>query len=279
MAAVLIDPATGEVNEQEAPVLMAEGETLPETEHIAHSMTDLEADEPIEEPTPVEPELPEKYRGKTVADIAQMHQEAEKALGRQSGEVGELRAAFDEFVQSSVESKQTVQEPEPEVDFFLDPAKAVEQAIANHPKLKAAEAVTAEMKKNDSLSKLQSNFPDMKSTLQDPKFKEWVGQSNIRKQLYDNADKGYDYDSAAELLSNWGDRADVVKATLAVEKVAQKNEVKNASTGSARSNPSNKSSKKTLRRSDIINLMKSDPRRYEALQPEIMQAYKEGRVK
>lgn len=278
MAAVLIDPATGEVNEQEAPVLMAEGETLIDPEHVTHSMADLGEDEPVEESMP-EPELPEKYRGKTVAEIAQMHQEAEKALGRQSGEVGELRAAFDEFVQSSVESNKTVQAPEPEVDFFLDPAAAVEQAIANHPKMKQAEAVTAEMKKNQSLAKLSTKFPDMQSTLQDPRFKEWVEGSPIRRRLYQDADKSYDFDSAAELLNNWDERTNVVKQTLDVEKTAQKNEIRKASTGSARSNPGSRTSKKTLRRSDIINLMKTDPRRYEALQPEIMKAYEEGRVK
>jgi hypothetical protein len=35
--------------------------------------------------------LPEKYQGKSAAELARMHQEAEKLLGRQSSEVGELR--------------------------------------------------------------------------------------------------------------------------------------------------------------------------------------------
>ena len=44
-----------------------------------------------EEPTP-EPneddDLPEKYRGKSKAELARMHEEAQSALGRQSNEVG-----------------------------------------------------------------------------------------------------------------------------------------------------------------------------------------------
>jgi len=37
--------------------------------------------------------------------------------------------------------------------------------------------------------------------------------------------------------------------------------------------------KKIYRRADIISLKVNNPKRYEALQPEIMQAYAEGRVR
>ena len=50
--------------------------------------------EDIAEETPVEveeEEVPDKYKGKTVSEIVHMHQEAEKLVGRQSTEVGELR--------------------------------------------------------------------------------------------------------------------------------------------------------------------------------------------
>ena len=72
---------------------------------------------------------------------------------------------------------------------------------------------------------------------------------------------------------------DVVQQTAVVEKQSRKNEVKKASTGMARSNPEGASPKKVYRRRDIIELMNSDPKRYEALMPEIMKAYAEGRVK
>jgi hypothetical protein len=40
-------------------------------------------------------DIPDKYQGKSIKDIVQMHQEAEKLLGRQSSEVGELRRIVD----------------------------------------------------------------------------------------------------------------------------------------------------------------------------------------
>ena len=248
---------------------------------------------PVEEPTeaPVEAveneeedDLPEKYKGKSAAEIARMHKELESRLGQQSQEVGELRKAFDDMVKSSI-AAQNAPKSAPEaqevddVDFFADPSAAVMRAIDNHPSLKQAQAVAAEMAKSQSLAKLQAAHPDMKEVLSDSGFKEWVGKSQIRQQLFQQADTQYDFAAADELLSLYKERKGVVAQTAAVEKVAQKNEVRKASTGSARTNPDGQKTRKVYRRRDIIELMNRDPKRYEALQPEIMQAYAEGRVK
>ncbi len=236
----------------------------------------------VDEPTSNEDDLPEKYQGKSASEIAQMHRELEQRLGSQSQEVGELRKAFDEMVKSSIAAQQQPSAPEPEaneLDFFTDPNAAVNQAISNHPSLKQAQAVAAEMAKSQSLAKLQAAHPDMKEVLQDNGFNEWVQKSNIRKQLFQQADQQYDFEAANELLSLYKERKGVVQQTAAAEKVAKKNEVKNASTGSARSNPEGQNTKKVYRRRDIIELMNRDPKRYEAMMPEIMKAYSEGRVK
>jgi hypothetical protein len=238
--------------------------------------------EPVEEVEAEESEddLPEKYKGKTASDIARMHQELEKRLGQQSQEVGELRKHFDEYVQSSIQSQQSAPEvPEEPVDFFADPDAAVKRAIENHPTLQQAQAVAAEMAKSQALAKLQTAHPDMQEVLADAGFQEWVQKSKIRTELFRNADQNYDFDAANELLSLYKERATVVKQTEVVEKQARKQEIKKASTGTARSNPEGAVSKKVYRRRDIIELMNSDPNRYEALMPEIMKAYQEGRVK
>jgi recombination DNA repair RAD52 pathway protein len=135
------------------------------------------------------------------------------------------------------------------------------------------------MRKQEALAALQSAHPDMKEVLTNKQFQEWVGKSKIRQQLFEDADKNYNYEAASELFDLWKDRQAVVEQTAKVEKVAQKQEVKKAATGSARSNPDSQSSRKIYRRRDIIELMNKDPKRYEALQPEIMKAYSEGRVR
>lgn len=238
--------------------------------------------EPTPEPEAVEDDLPEKYRGKSAAEIARMHRELETRMGQQSQEVGELRRAFDDMVKNSI-AAQNSPTPEPEaveeVDFFADPSAAVARAIENHPTVKQAQAVAAEMGKSQALAQLKAAHPDMQEVLADSGFKDWVGQSPYRQQMYQQADTNYDFGAANELLTLYKERKGVVAKTAEVEKVAQKQAVKQASTGSSRSAAQGRSPKKTYRRADIIELMKTNPKRYEALSDEIMQAYAEGRVK
>ena len=269
---------------KKATVVSDEPESIEEyatlTEEEAEAPPVEEAPEVVEEESDAD-DLPEKYAGKSTAEIARMHQELEKRLGQQSQEVGELRRHFDEYVQTSISAQQSSapEAPVEEVDFFADPAAAVAQAIENHPTLQQAQAVAAEMAKSQALAKLKASHPDMDTVLQDTGFQEWVKKSEIRTQMYKDADQRYDFAKADELLNLYKERASVVEQTKAVEKQAQKNEIKKASTGTARSNPEGASPKKVYRRRDIIELMNTDPKRYEALMPEIMKAYSEGRVK
>ena len=225
--------------------------------------------------------LPDKYKGKTPSEIAKMHQEAEKLLGRQSSEVGELRKIVDDFVKAQLDAKTAPaqsSEKEEEIDWYLDPEKAVEKAISNHPKLKEAEAITAQMRKSKALNDLKSKHPDYVEILQDSNFMEWVQGSKIRTQLLSQADKGYDVDAADELLSNWKERKQVAKTAVAKDKVERKKQVRSASTGSV-SGSGEAPSRKIYRRADIIKLMQTDPDRYMQLSDEISKAYSEGRVR
>lgn len=225
-------------------------------------------------------ELPEKYRGKSAKEIARMHAEAEKALGRQGSEVGELRRIVDDFVKSQANKlpeKTVADEVEDEVDFFVDPQKAIDKAIAKHPKIREAEQVTANMRKAEALATLKANHPDFQEIISSPSFAEWVGKSRVRQELFVRADQRFDADAAHELLSNWKERAQAVERTKQVEMQERTNAVKAASTGSSQGS-SEPAAKKRYRRADIIDLMNRDPDRYMALEPEIMKAYAEKRV-
>jgi hypothetical protein len=227
-----------------------------------------------------EPDLPEKYQNKSLEEVVQMHQEAEKLLGRQSSEVGELRKVVDDYISTQIQPQAPQQyvEPEDDIDYFTDPQGAVNRAIENHPKIREAEQYTAEYKKQSSLATLQSRHPDMQEILSDSKFAEWIKASKIRTQLFVQADQGYDADSADELFTLWKERKTVAQQTANVEKQARKQSLKAANTGNARGSAEG-SRKKVYRRADIIKLMKNDPDRYQALSDEIMAAYAEGRVK
>lgn len=228
-------------------------------------------------------DLPEKYKGKSAAELARMHQNLESLMGKQSSEVGELRKAVDQLVQSNMQAQATATSaPEPEIDdseFFTNPRGAVERLIAENPTLQSAQQVAAEMSKQQALAALQNAHPDMNKIVTDDAFQKWVGGSKIRTEMFRKADQQYDYEQANELFNLWKERATTVTQAKAVEKLAQKQQLKRASTGSARANPEGKAVKKVYRRRDIIDLMNRDPKRYQAMQSEIMLAYQEGRVK
>ena len=249
-------------------------EDVDNEEEITSSLTE----EPEQE-TPQEEDIPDKYKGKSTADIVRMHQEAEKLLGKQSGEVGELRSVVDNYIQTQLHTTtKATQEPEEVIDFFSDPDKAGERAIKNHPSIKQAEAVSQQYKHNAAQSQLQQRHPDMQAILTDSKFAEWIKGSKIRTQLFVQADQQYDAEAADELFTNWKERQGVVSQTVANEKDSRKTAVKNASAGNARGS-GEAASRKVYRRSDIIKLMQDDPDRYLSLSDEIMQAYQEGRVR
>ena len=240
--------------------------------------------------TPVEPtqdevvteeevaEVPDKYKGKSSAEIIRMHQEAEKMAGKQSSEVGELRKIVDTFIQGQVESRQEESTTDEEVDFFDDPKAAVAKAVANHPSIKAAEATTAGVAQSQAVASLQARHPDMQEILASDTFGKWVTASPLRMRLYDNADTKFDLDAANELMEMYKERQALNTAVVATEEKERKRVVKQAATGGARGSAATKS-KKIYRRADIIKLMQDNPKRYEAMQEEIMQAYVDKRVR
>jgi hypothetical protein len=258
-----------------------EGYEEPQDDEEFSSIEDEEGqDNPEQEPEQDnEDDIPEKYKNKSVKDIVRMHQEAERAIGKQGSEVGELRRIVDDFVKAqTVTQKQQAPEVEEEVDFFTDPDKAIARAIEKHPKVREAEQLSAQMKKAEALANLKSAHPDFTEVVNNGSFAEWVNKSKVRQELFSRADRNYDFDAANELISTWKERKQVVDQSVAVEKVQRKQAVKSASTGSTKGSGET-ASKKTYRRADIIELMRTNPDRYQQLSDEIMQAYSEGRVK
>jgi len=270
----------------------------PQDEEIKQEDTINQAPEPVQEEPDnsdevvdtsqdVEPEVPDKYRGKSLEEIIRMHQEAEKLIGRQAQEVGEVRKLADELIKRQLDTKQS---PEPnvakedeEVDWFENPEKAVQKAVDKHPTVVEAKQTLAQIQQQQFVQKLQASFPDFENTVSDPEFAQWIQSSPVRLKLYAAADN-FDFDSAAELLNTWK----LVKpAPVKQEQVAAKEvpaqvkadrEKQMKAVAVDTGSPGNVSTK-IYRRADLIKLQLEDPDRYMELQPEIMAAYSEGRVR
>ena len=223
-------------------------------------------------------ELPDKYRAKSLEEVVRMHQEAEKLIGKQAQEVGEVRKLADELLKQNLSSKQQrIQEEEPEVDFFENPQKAVQATIDKHPDVLAARQAGIDFKRMQIQQKLTQEHPDYSQVVNDSEFQTWVKSSPVRVGLYARADAEFDYDSANELLSTFKQ----LRGIKAKESEQASNAVRTKSMKAAQVDVggSGESSKRVYRRADLIRLKMTDPNRYETLSDEIMQAYAEGRVR
>ena len=239
--------------------------------------------EEVDTREPVE-ELPEKYRGKSAIEIAKMHQEAEKLIGRQANEVHEVRSLADQLLKQQLESKAREAKPieeSLEEDFFADPASAVNRQVEKHPAVLEARQAALEMKRMKTAQQLSSKHPDFATIASDTGFQDWVKSSAIRLNLFAKADAEFDFESADELLSTYKELKQIKQQTqnvqsAAVESKAQEQAMRAATVdvGGA-----GESSRKVYRRADLIKLKMTDPDRYMQLSDEIMSAYAEGRVK
>lgn len=222
-------------------------------------------------------EIPEKYRSKSLEDVIKMHQEAEKLIGRQAQEVGEIRKLTDELIKNNLNKNTQDTQVEPEVDFFENPQKAIQKTVESHPDVLAARQAAQDFKKMQIQQKLATEHPDYSEIVQDPGFVEWVKGSNVRLGLYAKADSEYDYESADELLSTYKALKGIkAKQSEETGETVRKQNLKAAGVDAG---GTGEASKRIYRRADLIRLKMTDPQRYEALSDEIMRAYNEDRVR
>ena len=260
------------VVEGEEPIEELDTQAL--TEHLEQSL----------EETPEEPvgsdELPEKYRGKTIKEVVAMHQSAEKHMGKQGSEVGELRGIVDDFIRGQQANQAPVAAPEPEeeVSFFEDPDAAVERAISRHPEVVKAREASETYSRQTAASQLQQKHPDAGTIVADPAFVEFVKGSPIRRELFARADAQSDVDAADELITQFKARKGAATEAAQADKASRSDQLKQASTGSARGTSAT-AGKRIYKRSDIVALMRDKPDVYQKHAQDIQQAYAEGRVK
>jgi hypothetical protein len=234
-----------------------------------------------------EVEMPEKYKNKSLDEIVRMHQEAEKLIGRQAQEVGEVRKLADSLLKQQLEAKHDKQpEPAQEIDWFEDPQKAINQALESNPVLKQLQEQQAVQAQRAALDSIEKTHPDFVSVAQSEDFQQWVAGSKARQRLYNDANN-YDVDSALELLDNYKSLRGLKQQKEETSKAADEALKKTDSEGRSKAlkaaavqqGGTGETGKPVYRRADLIRLRMQDPSRYESMADEILNAYAEGRVR
>ena len=223
-------------------------------------------------------DVPDKYKDKSLEDVVRMHQEAEKLLGKQSSEVGDLRKSVDDLLKAKLneDANSPKKEEELELDFYDDPKGSVNKAVENSETIIQMREMIANQQKQHILKQISEKHPDYETIIKDNNFLDWIEKSQVRTELLQRADK-YDYNAADELLSNWKEIKGVVEKTESLNEKDRKLQVKAASTGGKGSGEP--MSRKIYKRSEIVNLMINDPQKYQANVAVFDKAYAEGRVK
>ena len=265
-------------DEQQPEMELQEGETFGNIEE------DTPAQAIEEEPSAVEAESAEdtpvsKYSDKSHEEMVAILEERERHIGQQSNELGNMRQTFEAMARTQSVPAQPEPELVEEVDFFVDPQKAVDSRINSHPALQQAQEMAQKLAYAQGLATLQQRHSDLKEVVGSDEFGQWIKSSPSRLRRYQYADQSGDIDEADDLITTWKQLNKTVATAKAAEKTAQKKAVRAASVSGPRGNADAASSKRVYRRADIRQLMQTNPQRYEDLQPEIMAAYAEGRVR
>ena len=267
-----------EVSNEELTNLDQQDSTTPDAEETISAQPEEIANEV---------EIPEKYKNKSLDEIVRMHQEAEKLIGRQAQEVGEVRKLADSLLKQQLEAKHDKQpEPAQEIDWFEDPQKAVHQAIESNPVLKQLQEQQAVQAQRAALEAIEKSHPDFVSVAKSEDFQQWVGESKVRQRLYNDANN-YDVDSALELLNNYkslrGLRQQKEETSKAADEALKKTDSEGRSkalkAAAVQQGGTGETGKPVYRRADLIRLRMQDPNRYESMADEILNAYAEGRVR
>jgi len=258
-----------------------EGEPITENQDLVTEEIPQEVQ--AEETQQPEYEIPEKYAGKSMQEVVEMHQQSEKLMSKQSNEVGEQRKLIQSLIDAQNKATNTAPPEETvtqEDNFFTDPVKAVNQAIENHPDVIKAREERVGNVQTHNLAALDKAYPDWQETVQDSNFQKFIGDSPTRVEMFRKADTEYRSDLAIELFDWYTQTAmsEKTQEAKAEEKTKIQRNLKKTSS-ETRSSGDSVGGKKIYRRADLINLQVSDPNRYASLADEIHSAYAEGRVK
>lgn len=243
----------------------------------------------------LEDKLPEKYRGKSAAEIVRMHQESERELGRFRNEIGQLRGLTDQLLnirKAEVEAKPKKEHAPLTTDKLLaNPEEAIVEVATRiaEERTSRAEERAARLEQKLTEQEFLSKHPDFKDTATSDEFREWAQKSKYRVGLVKRAVEN-DLEAADELMSLYKESRPTTskedaEAELEERPKKEPTPAKKAATvrsgGSAASGvvPKGNGSKEILRRSDLIKLAINNPDEYDRRWPEIQQAYKERRVK
>lgn len=186
------------------------------------------------------PAIPDKYRGKSVDDLINMHQNAERRLSQQGAELGEVRRLADQLIGIKAQPNANAPTRQPEqrkpvtVEALLEnPEQVLNDTLQHSPAAQKADEASRRLDQLE-LTVQQRDFvrqyPTYQADMQNPDFIDWVKKNPLRQQLATAAYQN-DYVAANSLWSLWGEHQDLAgNPTKQTGTAARAQKVKDATT-------------------------------------------------
>lgn len=244
-----------------------------------------------------------RYRGKTVADIIAMNENAQSTIGRQSQEVGVWRKLVQDLGQAQVlTSNQVTPEQEEALqltaeDLLRDPGASIAKVVAQAVKRELAPVVQSQATndRTSAFNTLKSDFPKMGDWGKDPKFLEWTTKTRSRQADAEAVAQRQDNVAARRLLEAYEEHLVLVEtlkpvaggatetATQTVlEPVGKPQGMAGARTAATEAGGGTRAgtSGKVYSTKEITDMIINNPEHYrsDAFQTELKAAAKEGRI-
>lgn len=233
-----------------------------------------------------EDNLPEKYRGKTAKEIAEMHINAEKLNGRLANELGQYKRHADAWLDKQLEqshgkaSKEDEEDEEiDEITLLRDPNAAVSKVVD-----KRVKKIEDRLEQRDKAA-YEAEFSrryDVEKYVTDEGFNAWLAKSPTRLR---KAEVARDYEgnwrasieAAIELFDSYDEYKELVTPK---EKPAEKPKAPDVSIAHAESAAEVGTAGKSYEftRSQLLDMRMTDRDKFDRLQPKIIKAIQEGRV-
>jgi len=240
-------------------------------------------------------ELPEKYRGKSIQDVIEMHRNAESELGRKNNEIGQVRKLADELIgvrateQRMRENQQEPPKPLTADQLLENPEDSILRVVKREAveRTEKLEKRTADLESELMVSRFEEKHPGFSDTMQSAEFGQFVQGSNYRRKLALGAAKG-DFDAADELFGLYEEAvastarseqpAPAAKPNTGVEGARKATLAKSGGSSASGVIPSG-DGKKVFSRADLMDMRIRNPDKFDMMQDEILEAYREKRVR
>lgn len=257
---------------------LEDNETFDNLEH--EEVTSNEALDDLEESVST---LPDKFKGKSVEDVANSYMELEKEFGRKNNEVGELRKLTDDFLKQQLETPtEQVTGSNVDLDDLLENPSDVISKIASKAtdsRISALEDQLKQARVAEQKAGFESKHEDWQDVLNSGDFQSWIKDSPVRQNMFQQANDKYDYAMADELFNLYRDLRGVAKETAEGKAVTKRKKALRNTSGAV--GGTGEVSRKVFKRADLVRLKQTNPTKYNepSFQKEILLAYSEGRVR